>query len=213
MRRKKTRERIIQAAIKVFSENGYERSYVEDILKHAGVCKGTFYRYFRSKKDLLERACQEFMFDVGGEWYDFITDTDDPIKGLENHVDFVCSIVLEEKTATTYFELWARGVRSEASRASRSKASRKGRREAASTGTYRKLRENISRFYELGKNNGLFKPDIEPMLAASMLIATVDGISTQYLLEPDAINLILARDLIKKTCIYDLMPKDKAPVG
>ena len=209
MKRERTKEKIIQAAIKVFSENGYERSYVEDILKKAKVCKGTFYRYFRSKKDLLERACQEFMFDIGGEWYDFITDTDDPVKGLENHVDFVCSIVLEEKTATTYFELWARGVRSEASRASRAKASRKGRREAPSIGIYRRLRENISRFYEMGKDEGIFHSDTEPKLAASMLIAAVDGISTQYMLEPDAIDLISARDLIKKTFIYDMMPGNK----
>ena len=93
MRREKTTERIVQAAIKVFSEKGYERSHVEDILKEANVCKGTFYRYFRSKKDLLERACQDFLFNVGGEWYDFITDTDDPIKGLENHIDFVYSMI------------------------------------------------------------------------------------------------------------------------
>jgi TetR/AcrR family fatty acid metabolism transcriptional regulator len=205
MRSQKTKEKIVQAAIKVFSENGYERSYVEDILKEANVCKGTFYRYFRSKKDLLEHACQDFLFNVGGEWYEFITETDDPVKGLENHVDFVCTLVYEEKTATTYFELWARGVRSEASRRSRSQSSRKERRELPGAGIYRRLRENISHFYQMGKDRGIFRRDIDPKLAASLMIGAVDGISTQYLLEPNAVDLLKARDLIKQTYIYDLI--------
>jgi AcrR family transcriptional regulator len=202
MKKKKTRERIVQAAIKVFSENGYERSHVEDILIKANICKGTFYRHFRSKSDLLERACQEFLFSVGGEWYEFIKGTSDPVKGIEFHIDFVFTIVYGEKTAATYFELWARGVRSEAGRIS----SKKRRQERPGAGIYKTLRENIARFYEWGRDDGLLAFETDPEMMASLLIAAVDGICTQYLLDPASLDFVRARDLIKKKYIYDLMP-------
>ena len=202
MKKSKTKDRIVQAAIKVFSQNGYERAHVEDILSEADICKGTFYRYFRSKSDLLERACQDFLFNVGGEWYEFISNTEDPIKGLEFHVDFVFTIVYEEKTAATYFELWARGVRSEASR---KLMSGKDRQDLPGAGIYRRLRENIARFYKIGRERGLLSFSPDPDVMASMLIATVDGVCTQYLLEPRALNLMHLRDLIKREYIHDLM--------
>ena len=201
MGKAKTKERIVQAAIKVFSENGYERSHVEDILNEAGVCKGTFYRYFRSKSDLLERACQDFLFDVGGEWYDFISTTDDPVRGLEYHIDFIMTIIYEKKTASTFFELWARGVRSEASRPSSKK---KNGDDLPGVGIYRMLRENITRFYKLGKERGSLKFGVSPTLMATLLMAVVDGFCIQYMLDSDSLDLIQGRDFIKKEFIYNL---------
>ncbi len=210
MAKGKTKDRIVQAAIKVFCQNGYERAHVEDILSEANICKGTFYRYFRSKSDLLEQACQDFMFNVGGEWYEFISKTDDPVKGLEFHVDFVFTIIYEEKTATTYFELWARGVRGEASR---KLTSGKDRQDLPGAGIYRRLRENISRFYRIGRERGVLKFGVEPDVMASMMIGAVDGVCTQYLLDPKAINLIQLRDLIKGKYIHELMPGKRLPPG
>jgi AcrR family transcriptional regulator len=201
MGKEKTKERIVQAAIKVFSEKGYERSHVEDILNEANVCKGTFYRYFRSKSDLLERACRNFLFDVGGEWYEFISTTDDPVRGLEYHVDFIMTIIHEEKTASTFFELWARGVRSEASRSSSKK---KNSEELPGVGIYQMLRENITRFYQAGKERGLLEFDVSPNLMATLLVAVVDGFCIQYMLDPGALDLIQGRDFIKREFIYNL---------
>jgi len=201
--RVKTKDRIVQAAIKVFSKKGYERAHVEDILNEAGVCKGTFYRYFRSKSDLLERACQNFLFDVGGEWYEFISTTADPIKGLEFHIDFVMTIIYEEKTASTFFELWARGVRSEASKLS----SKKGdKQELPGAGLYKMLRENISRFYREARDRGQLSFEADPDLMAALLAGVVDGFCTQYMLDSTSIDILRGRDLIKKKFIYDLVP-------
>ncbi|WP_438824657.1 TetR/AcrR family transcriptional regulator, partial [Bacillus sp. JJ1521] len=43
------RERIIQAAIDVFSDKGIEKATVSEIVKKAGIAQGTFYLYFTSK--------------------------------------------------------------------------------------------------------------------------------------------------------------------
>jgi len=44
---------IIEAAIKVFAEKGYEGSRTSDIAKEAEIAEGTIFRYFKTKKDLL----------------------------------------------------------------------------------------------------------------------------------------------------------------
>ncbi|MFN3264186.1 MAG: TetR/AcrR family transcriptional regulator, partial [Aquificaceae bacterium] len=48
------RERIIQSAKELFSQKGYNHTTVEDIVKHAGLSKGAFYFYFKSKDQLME---------------------------------------------------------------------------------------------------------------------------------------------------------------
>jgi len=50
----KRRERIIDAAWKLFREKGFAETTINDILKEAQISKGTFYYYFRSKDDLLD---------------------------------------------------------------------------------------------------------------------------------------------------------------
>jgi TetR/AcrR family transcriptional regulator len=45
-------DRIINAATKVFSENGYKRASTNAIVKEAGISKGILFHYFKSKKDL-----------------------------------------------------------------------------------------------------------------------------------------------------------------
>ena len=47
------RERMLNAAIKLFSKKGFNETSVEDITSHAGVAKGTFYSYFEKKGDVL----------------------------------------------------------------------------------------------------------------------------------------------------------------
>ena len=48
-----TRGRIVTAAWKLFYEQGYENTTVEDILALSGTSKGTFYHYFEGKAALL----------------------------------------------------------------------------------------------------------------------------------------------------------------
>ena len=48
-----TRGKIVSAAWKLFYEQGYEHTTVEDILALSGTSKGTFYHYFEGKDALL----------------------------------------------------------------------------------------------------------------------------------------------------------------
>jgi TetR/AcrR family fatty acid metabolism transcriptional regulator len=55
------RQRILQAAVKVFARKGYFGAKVSEIATKAGVADGTIYLYFRNKEDILVSLFDEVM--------------------------------------------------------------------------------------------------------------------------------------------------------
>lgn len=55
------RTRLLEAAIRVFSEKGYEGANVSDISQKAGVGYGTFYLYFPTKKEAFKAAVHHLL--------------------------------------------------------------------------------------------------------------------------------------------------------
>ena len=53
MRGEDRREQILEAAIRAFSEHGYENTSIRIICEQAGIARGTLYQYFRSKQNLF----------------------------------------------------------------------------------------------------------------------------------------------------------------
>ena len=47
------RERLAEAAFTLFDEHGYEQTTVDDITERAGLGRTTFFRYYRSKDDVI----------------------------------------------------------------------------------------------------------------------------------------------------------------
>ena len=47
---------LLQIAYKMFLTRGYENTSVDEIIEEAGIAKGTFYYYFKSKEQLLEEV-------------------------------------------------------------------------------------------------------------------------------------------------------------
>ena len=47
------RRRLVEAAVRLFAEKGYENASVSEIVAAAGVNKGSLYHYFQAKDDLL----------------------------------------------------------------------------------------------------------------------------------------------------------------
>ena len=59
------RERLVVAAIDLFTERGYDATTVAQIAERAGVTKSTFFRHFPDKRELLV-AGQRY-YTVGGQ--------------------------------------------------------------------------------------------------------------------------------------------------
>ncbi|GAA3606226.1 TetR/AcrR family transcriptional regulator [Kineosporia mesophila] len=54
-----TRLRLIDAAVELFAENGYEATTVAQIAAHVGVSKMTFFRHFPDKREVLFAGQEE----------------------------------------------------------------------------------------------------------------------------------------------------------
>ena len=54
------REQLLDAALAVFSAEGYSAAKVSDIVGRAGVAQGTFYLYFRSKQEVMLALFERF---------------------------------------------------------------------------------------------------------------------------------------------------------
>jgi TetR/AcrR family fatty acid metabolism transcriptional regulator len=60
------RSRILEAALRVFARSGFHVASVDDIVREAGVARGTFYLYFPSKQELLGALLDELTTDLEG---------------------------------------------------------------------------------------------------------------------------------------------------
>ncbi|QKE37332.1 MAG: TetR/AcrR family transcriptional regulator [Ferrovum myxofaciens] len=58
-RRAETRNKIIQAAKRLFDKHGFELTSVDQIVTGANVAKGTFYQYYETKVDVLADVARD----------------------------------------------------------------------------------------------------------------------------------------------------------
>lgn len=73
------RKCILNAAIKLFSSNGYEQTSIEELAKEAGVGKGTVYSYFHNKRDIVKAFCDD-MLEYARSELAAKSNTDTPLK-------------------------------------------------------------------------------------------------------------------------------------
>ncbi len=59
LKKKQTRQSIITAAVKLFSQKGYENTSVEELAREAGIAKGTIYSYFKTKSEIFLAFCED----------------------------------------------------------------------------------------------------------------------------------------------------------
>ena len=55
-----TSSRIVEEAVRLFSEKGYHGTSIDDITEASGITKGAFYWHFKSKEDLLRKFLEEW---------------------------------------------------------------------------------------------------------------------------------------------------------
>ena len=66
-----TRRKIIDAALAIAAEKGFEMATTAEIARHAGVAEGSIYNYFRTKDDLLVQMVGEY----AGSFLEALSDT------------------------------------------------------------------------------------------------------------------------------------------
>jgi AcrR family transcriptional regulator len=81
------RAEILQAASELFQEIGYESTSVDSIVRSAGIAKGTFYYYFKSKDEVLAALAQQLCAEMVARSQII---ADDPQLGA---IDKFCAII------------------------------------------------------------------------------------------------------------------------
>ena len=85
-----TRKRIVAAAKKLITENGFENVSIEDIAKEAEVSTGSFYTYFKKKEDVVEELNQLSFYQLS----EITNEMKD--KGLDDRLKYYCREFLAE---------------------------------------------------------------------------------------------------------------------
>ncbi|GAA3335501.1 TetR/AcrR family transcriptional regulator [Curtobacterium sp. C1] len=80
------RERLVLAAVDLFSEQGYDDTTVTEIAERAGVTKSTFFRHFPDKRELLV-AGQETLSRLLAEGIADAPDGATPLEAVANGVE------------------------------------------------------------------------------------------------------------------------------
>ena len=65
-----THQRILESGMKMFLDNGFERTNLRDLCAQAGITTGSFYRHFESKEDIFSFFVQPAVDEIRKDFAD-----------------------------------------------------------------------------------------------------------------------------------------------
>lgn len=77
-----TRDKILDSALEIFSEKGYDTASISEICKKADITKGALYWHFKDKLDLYQQLIEKIINGVIKDSIDLITGTGSPLERL-----------------------------------------------------------------------------------------------------------------------------------
>lgn len=174
-----TRTRILDAAARVFAEQGYAGATLDQVAADAGMTKGAVYWHFSGKSDLFlalcDRSLTQLLRSLPNQAQNVFSATD-PMKALAALLQsqFACC---EEGTSQPmlFFEFIA---------SSRETAVREKLRE-----TYAKLFDGTGAILREQQGSGLLAEDVDPQAFAILFHALVNGILLVWLIDPDRVQI------------------------
>ena len=90
MRINKKRQ-LLQSGFEVFLQKGYHGAGLSDILRHAGVPKGSFYHYFENKQEFLIEVLAFYVDNMNGYIHTFLDNQDKP--ALDRFQELISSLI------------------------------------------------------------------------------------------------------------------------
>lgn len=194
-----TRNLILDAAQKVFSSKGVAHTSLNDIARAAGVTRGAIYWHFQNKADLfnamLERVIlpiEEFVFKINEQ------SIDDPVDYLRQCCFKVMHSLIHEARALEVFEIIKHKVELTGDMLPARERSLQGRQDCIS---------RVMNGLENAQAKGLVRPEIVPEQAAIGLHCIIDGLISNWVLDPQAFDLQSQADFSINTFIESLLIK------
>ena len=84
---------LLQNAFELFTDKGFAKTTISDIVSRAGLAKGTFYLYFKDKYDLRDKL---IVYKAGQLFCDaYKALVNQPMNGFEQELLFVADYIIE----------------------------------------------------------------------------------------------------------------------
>ena len=105
MDKKEKENKLMEKALKLFTEKGVNNTSIQDIADEAGVGKGTFYLYFKDKYDIRDKVIASCSNKLFSDALDALNNS--YIQNFEDQIIFVINHILDESninndTSTLY---------------------------------------------------------------------------------------------------------------
>lgn len=165
-RRAQVPERLLAVALRLFAEQGYEGTSVQEIVAAAGVTKGAMYHYFDSKDDLLY-AIYHRLLGLQSEHLDAIADgpggAEDRVRAAA--VDVVETTLDSIDEAIVFF---------------RSMHMLPADKQALVRAERRRYHERFRALVEEGQRDGSFRDDVPSDIVVHYFFGSVNRLGTWY---------------------------------
>ncbi|WP_229076645.1 TetR/AcrR family transcriptional regulator [Actinoplanes sp. DH11] len=106
------RQQILDAAVRCFVRKGFHQSSMQDVIKEAGLSVGAFYRYFKSKNELITAIAGAKISEVTSVLDDLLAA--DPMPPVTEIVDRVLELVdrsvAEDGPVRIAVQVWGEAV-------------------------------------------------------------------------------------------------------
>ena len=162
------RERILRAAVRIFSQKGFFNSKVSEIARAAGVADGTIYLYFKNKDDLLISLFEDKMGEVVEEARGKVAAAFGAAARLRVFIENHMALLVREAGLVEVLQVELR-------------QSNKFMKEYVPV-KFLEYLDIISGIIEEGKGEGIFRADINPTLARRVVFGALDEVSLAYAL-------------------------------
>ncbi len=158
---------------------------MDAVAAEAGLAKGSLYNYFRSKQDLFQQIFADTMANAEARSLEIINQripAAAKIGGVLDH--WFSRFGYHRRIGKLFLEFWASAARQQ-----------QGELGTAHAGIYAKWREILGEVISQGVAEGTFRDDIDPKVAASLLLAILDGIEVQSILD---LGLTVDKDFLAR---------------
>jgi DNA-binding transcriptional MerR regulator len=169
-RGRKTKEKIIRRGCEFFCSKGYKDTHVSDITRALNVGKGTFYFYFKDKKELL-LECMPLIFEaLFSKGWRQIRKEKEPVRRLELRAQAVFPVLSQFCAIIQLCK--------EAMEEDDPNVKRMGKE------TFLSIRKPLEADIEKGIAAGIFR-SIEPRIAGTMMISIIENMYYLKNVDPD----------------------------
>jgi TetR/AcrR family fatty acid metabolism transcriptional regulator len=194
-KKKVKRQLIIDAAIEVFSINGFQNSTISEIAQKANVAEGTIYQYFKNKEDLFF----SIPIDKTKEFYNELELHLQGIHGAENKIRKFAWYYLYHLQGNPEY---ARALMLEM-RVNRNFAKTKA------VEAYRPLTHKILEIIEEGQEEGIIRKDTNKYMIRHLILGILEHIVTRWLLKGEKGDLLDQYNEAVELLIQGMRPHEK----